>query len=135
MYNCIFPNRYLITIVWIKILQPLISQKHFGKWPQFLYKQLRAQLSTKPCVVKIKTLTIGMIANQDTLLKSAYMNESYWVVAMNITFNLTVYLKKHNWPLLDHDPSWPLHDLFEPSITLRSSQGFFLPNLVAIGHC
>ena len=37
-----------------------------------------------------------MIANQDTLLKSAYMNESYWVVAMNITFNLTVYLKKHN---------------------------------------
>ena len=76
-----------------------------------------------------------MIANQDTLLKSAYMNEWYLVVVMNITFNLTVYLKKHNWPLLDHDPSWPLHDLFEPSITLRSSQGFFLPNLVAIGHC
>ena len=36
-----------------------------------------------------------MIANQDTLLKSAYMNEWYWVVAMNISFNLPIYLRMH----------------------------------------
>ena len=31
------------------------------------------------------------------------------------------------------DPSWPLHDLW-PSNALCSGQGFFLPNLLAIGH-
>ena len=53
-----------------------------------------------------------MIANQDTLLKSAYMNEWYWVVAMNITFNLTVYLKKTQltptWPWPQLTPTWPI---------------------------
>ena len=65
-----------------------------------------------------------MIANQDTLLKSAYMNEWYWVVAMNITFNLTVYLKNGTIdPYLTMTPADPYMTYLSPALHYAPVRG------------